>query len=65
MVDADADETIVGADVVDAVGNGFADRVVWKVVNIDRLRPWPRCGRRITCWSTSASKGSPIHRASP
>ena len=32
------DETVVGADVVDAVGDRLSDRVARKVVNVDQLR---------------------------
>jgi hypothetical protein len=37
VIDADADEAIVGGDVVHAVGNGLADSVVREVVNVDLL----------------------------
>jgi hypothetical protein len=38
VVGADADETVVGADVEDAVGDRLADRVARKVVDVDELR---------------------------
>src|SRR5207248_1004305 len=37
VVNPDTDEAIVGADVVDAVRNGLADRVLWKVVNVHKV----------------------------
>src|SRR5512138_1063249 len=37
VVDAHADEAIVRADVVHAVRNRLADRLVWEVVDVDQL----------------------------
>src|SRR5215468_827067 len=38
VIDADADEPVVGTDVVDAVRDHLADRVLWEVMDIDELR---------------------------
>src|SRR5579883_2790098 len=38
VVDADVDEAVVGRNVIDAVGDGLADRVVGEVVHVHHLR---------------------------
>jgi hypothetical protein len=48
VVRADADEAVVGADVVDAVGDRLADRIAGEVVDVDQLGlalrlPLPSC----------------------
>jgi hypothetical protein len=38
VIDADADKSVVGGEVVDTVGDGFADRITGEIVNVDELR---------------------------
>ncbi len=38
VIDADADKSVVGSEVVDAVGDSFADRITGEIVDVDELR---------------------------
>jgi hypothetical protein len=37
VIDADADDAVVGSEIVDPVGDGFADGVTREVADVDKF----------------------------